>query len=168
MSSPGPERQLLHYRIINKVGEGGMGQVFRAEDTRLGRHVAIKLLSPDSRQDTIARRRLLAEAQSASVLNHPNVVTIYTIASGDSNGADEHFNAALAELNDYPAPLVAWKTYAGAARAKTATGDVYGGMEAASNASETVKMIAANVADEKLRETFVAAALGRLSSVTAT
>jgi len=79
MSSPDPERQLLHYRIINKVGEGGMGQVFRAEDTRLGRHVAIKLLSPDSTQDTIARRRLLAEAQSASVLNHPNVVTIYTI-----------------------------------------------------------------------------------------
>ena len=83
MSSPDPERQLLHYRIINKVGEGGMGQVFRAEDTRLGRHVAIKLLPADSTQDTTARRRLLAEAQSASVLNHPNVVTIYTIEEQD-------------------------------------------------------------------------------------
>ena len=79
MSSPDPERQLLHYRIINKVGEGGMGQVFKAEDTKLGRHVAIKLLSPDSMRDSVARRRLLAEAQSASILNHPNVVTIYAI-----------------------------------------------------------------------------------------
>ena len=91
-----------------------------------------------------------------------------SIAGGDPNAADEHFNAALAELKDYPAPLVAWKTYAGAARAKTATGDVYGGMEAASNASEIVKMIAANVVDENLRETFVAAAEEKLSTVTAT
>src|SRR5688572_6947983 len=83
MSSPDLERQLLHYRIINKVGEGGMGQVFKAEDMRLGRHVAIKLLSTQSTLDTTARRRLLAEAQSASVLNHPNVVTIYTIEEQD-------------------------------------------------------------------------------------
>lgn len=83
MSSPDPDRQLLHYRIINKVGEGGMGQVFKAEDTKLGRHVAIKLLAPQSTQDMTARRRLLAEAQSASVLNHPNVVTIYTIEEQD-------------------------------------------------------------------------------------
>jgi serine/threonine protein kinase/tetratricopeptide (TPR) repeat protein len=79
MSSPDPDRQLLHYRILSKVGEGGMGQVFKAEDTKLGRHVALKLLAPQSNQDTMARRRLMAEAQSASVLNHPNVVTIYTI-----------------------------------------------------------------------------------------
>jgi serine/threonine protein kinase/tetratricopeptide (TPR) repeat protein len=83
MSSPDPDRQLLHYRIVSKVGEGGMGQVFKAEDTRLGRHVALKLLSPQSTRDTTARRRLLAEAQSASVLNHPNVVTIYTIEEHD-------------------------------------------------------------------------------------
>ena len=79
MSSPDPERQLLHYRLLSKVGEGGMGQVFKAEDTKLGRHVALKLLSPNTNQDSMAKRRLLSEAQSASVLNHPNVVTIYAI-----------------------------------------------------------------------------------------
>ena len=83
MSSVEPERMLLHYRIINKVGEGGMGQVYRAEDTKLGRYVALKLLAPDATRDHIAKRRLLAEAQSASVLNHPNIVTIYAIEEAD-------------------------------------------------------------------------------------
>src|SRR3954452_6379651 len=72
MSSVEPER-LLHYRIISKVGEGGMGQVYRAEDTKLGRNVALKLLTPDATRDQSAKRRLLSEAQSASVLNHPNI-----------------------------------------------------------------------------------------------
>src|SRR5918996_4164018 len=83
MSSVDPERALLHYRIINKVGEGGMGQVYRAEDTKLGRYVALKLLAPDATRDQTAKRRLLAEAQSASVLNHPNIVTIYAIEEAD-------------------------------------------------------------------------------------
>ena len=83
MSSVDPERQLLHYRLINKVGEGGMGQVYRAEDTKLGRFVALKLLTPDATRDQTAKRRLLAEAQSASVLNHPNIVTIHAIEEAD-------------------------------------------------------------------------------------
>ena len=83
MSSVEPERMLLHYRIINKVGEGGMGQVYRAEDTKLGRYVALKLLAPDATADLTAKRRLLSEAQSASVLNHPNLVTIYAIEEAD-------------------------------------------------------------------------------------
>src|ERR1700752_1844952 len=83
MSSVEPERQLLHYRIINKVGEGGMGQVYRAEDMKLGRYVALKLLAPDATRDQTAKRRLLAEAQSASVLNHPNIVTIHAIEEVD-------------------------------------------------------------------------------------
>ena len=60
-----------------------MGRVYKAEDTKLGRHVALKLLAPDSYQDITAKRRLLAEAQSASVLNHPNIVTIYAIEEAD-------------------------------------------------------------------------------------
>ena len=83
MSSVESERQLLHYRLLNKVGEGGMGQVYRAEDTKLGRYVAIKLLTPDATRDQTAKRRLLAEAQSASVLNHPNIVTIHAIEEAD-------------------------------------------------------------------------------------
>jgi serine/threonine protein kinase/tetratricopeptide (TPR) repeat protein len=83
MSSVESERVLLHYRITNKVGEGGMGQVYRAEDTKLGRYVALKLLAPDASRDQSAKRRLLAEAQSASVLNHPNIVTIHAIEEVD-------------------------------------------------------------------------------------
>src|SRR4051794_23993468 len=83
MSSVEPERVLLHYRILSKIGEGGMGQVYKAEDTKLGRHVALKLLAPESNKDLTAKRRLLAEAQSASVLNHPNIVTIYAIEEAD-------------------------------------------------------------------------------------
>lgn len=83
MSSVEPERVLLHYRIINKIGEGGMGQVYKAEDTKLGRHVALKLLTPDATRDQTAKRRLLTEAQSASALNHPNIVTIHAIEEAD-------------------------------------------------------------------------------------
>src|SRR5215217_3858339 len=83
MSSVELERVLLHYRLINKVGEGGMGHVYRAEDTKLGRYVAVKLLAPDASCDQNAKRRLLAEAQSASVLNHPNIVTIHAIEETD-------------------------------------------------------------------------------------
>src|SRR6185295_10318021 len=60
-----------------------MGQVYRAEDTKLGRYVALKLLAPDATRDQIAKRRLLAEAQSTSVLNHPNIVTVYAIEEAD-------------------------------------------------------------------------------------
>jgi serine/threonine protein kinase/tetratricopeptide (TPR) repeat protein len=83
MSSVEPERLLLHYRILSKVGEGGMGRVYKAEDTKLGRHVALKLLPPESYEDLNAKRRLLAEAQAASVLSHPNIVTIYAIEEAD-------------------------------------------------------------------------------------
>src|SRR6267378_8223938 len=83
MSSVDPESALLHYRVISKIGQGGMGQVYKAEDTKLGRHVAIKLLAPDATQDATAKRRLLAEAQAASALNHPNIVTIHAIEEAD-------------------------------------------------------------------------------------
>ena len=86
MSSLKPERALLHYRLIERIGQGGMGEVYKAEDTKLGRHVAIKLLPEAATQDLIAKRRLLKEAQSASALNHPNIVTIHTIEETDGLG----------------------------------------------------------------------------------
>src|SRR5262245_44256752 len=79
MSSLDSDRRLLHYRIINKIGQGGMGEVYKAEDTKLGRNVAIKLLPPSASESIVARRRFLQEAQSASALSHPNIVTVHSI-----------------------------------------------------------------------------------------
>ncbi|MGI9065044.1 MAG: serine/threonine-protein kinase PknK [Pyrinomonadaceae bacterium] len=83
MDSSEPQRTLLHYRLLNKIDSGGMGEVYKAEDTRLGRTVAIKLLLAAINDQPLARRRFLQEAQSASALNHPNIVTIHAIEEAD-------------------------------------------------------------------------------------
>ncbi len=74
---------LLHYRLGAKIGSGGMGEVYKAEDTKLGRDVAIKLLPAGIHHHANTRRRFLREAQSASSLNHPNIVTIHAIEEVD-------------------------------------------------------------------------------------
>jgi serine/threonine-protein kinase len=70
-------QELGHYRITEKIGSGGMGEVFRAHDQHLDRDVAIKVLPPGTLSDESARKRLRKEAQALSKLNHPNVATIY-------------------------------------------------------------------------------------------
>lgn len=70
---------VLHYRILEKVGEGGMGVVYRAEDTKLRRPVALKFLPHDLESREGERARFLQEAQAAAVLNHPNICTVYDI-----------------------------------------------------------------------------------------
>lgn len=68
-----------HYRITRKLGAGGMGEVFLAEDTRLGRKAAIKFLPADLAADPERRDRFLKEARAASALNHPNVCVVYDV-----------------------------------------------------------------------------------------
>ena len=74
-----PGDQILHYRVVRKLGEGGMGVVFEAEDLRLGRTVAIKLLQNLISEDKEMRTRFLREARAASAMDHPNLCTIYTV-----------------------------------------------------------------------------------------
>ena len=77
--------RLEHYEIISLLGAGGMGEVWRARDTRLGRDVAIKLLPAEFAKDADRLRRFEQEARATSTLNHPNVLTIYDIGSHDSS-----------------------------------------------------------------------------------
>ena len=81
-----PGAQLGAYRVDALIGAGGMGNVYRATDTRLGRTVALKLLPPTLLVDAEHKRRLLQEAKAASALNHPNIVTLYDI--GEDRGVD--------------------------------------------------------------------------------
>ena len=72
-------KELGHYRIIEPLGKGGMGEVFRARDTRLDRDVALKILPADSGADPAHRKRFEREAKLIASLNHPNIVTIHAV-----------------------------------------------------------------------------------------
>ena len=78
-----PDASLGPYEILAEIGHGGMGVVYRAQDPRLKRQVAIKSLPPDLIRDETAKQRFLQEAQAASALDHPNICTIHDINETD-------------------------------------------------------------------------------------
>ena len=74
-------RTLSHYRIVEPLGAGGMGEVYRARDEKLGRDVAVKVLPADSLSDETARRRFQKEAEALVRLSHPDIVTLFDVDS---------------------------------------------------------------------------------------
>src|SRR6184192_1768949 len=76
-----PNTTIAQYTIVSKIGEGGMGEVYRARDSKLGRDVAIKVLPASLSQDADRLRRFEQEAQAAGALNHPNILAVYDVGA---------------------------------------------------------------------------------------
>src|ERR1700685_4797935 len=80
-----PDQLIGHYRIVEKIGAGAMGEVFRPRDERLGRDVALKLIRPASSANPDHLRRFELEARAAAALNHPNIVAVYDVGLNEGS-----------------------------------------------------------------------------------
>ena len=79
-----PQSSVAHYRIASRIGAGGMGEVYRATDTKLGRDVALKILPAEMARDAERLARFRREARAVATLNHPHIVTIFSVEEADS------------------------------------------------------------------------------------
>jgi len=86
---------ILHYKILEKLGEGGMGEVFKAQDTKLDRFVALKFLPSKLTATEDEKSRFIQEAKTASAMNHPNVCTIYSIEEYENKDGDKQLFIAM-------------------------------------------------------------------------
>lgn len=111
---PKPGDRIGHYEVIGKLGEGGMGWVYSARDTELGRIAALKVLSPGLASTVTATERLAKEAKATSALNHPHIVTVYEVVrAGDQVAVAMEFieGKTLRACCGKPQPLsqvIAW------------------------------------------------------------
>ena len=90
--------QLGQYKILDRIGSGGMGEVYRARDTRLGRTVAIKVLSAAVASDPARRERFMREARAAAALSHPNIAALYEVGEDAGDRTDDRDGK---ELHDH-------------------------------------------------------------------
>src|SRR5438270_5410171 len=107
MAELGPGVTISHYRILSKIGAGGMGEVYLAQDTKLVRKVALKILPADVAAHADRMKRFVQEAKAASALNHPNIITIHEIDETDSGHfiATEFIEGETLRERESSAPL---------------------------------------------------------------